>query len=76
MGILTDFLTNFDDGRSKSLFCLSCALLPLDTLQESHDIVTDSKDSSGIKIKNKRLRELLSKTAVTLEIDLKLNTKK
>jgi hypothetical protein len=32
MGILTEFLNNFDDGRSKSFFCVSCALLPLDKL--------------------------------------------
>jgi hypothetical protein len=76
MGILTEFLTNFDDGRSKSFFCISCALLPLEKLQESHDIVKNSKDSTDIKIKYKRLRKLLSKTADTLEIDLKLNTKK
>jgi hypothetical protein len=76
MGILTEFLTNFDDGRSKSFFCLSCALLPLDKFQESHDIVKNSKDSTDIKIKNKRLRELLLKIADTLEIDLKLKTKK
>jgi predicted nucleotide-binding protein (sugar kinase/HSP70/actin superfamily) len=76
IGILTEFLTNFDDGRSKSFFCVSCALLPLDKLKESHDIVKNYKDSIDIKIKNKRLREFLLKTADTLEIDLKLNTKK
>ena len=61
MSILTEFLTNFDDGRSKSFFCISCALLPLDKLQESHDMVKNFKDTTDIKIKNKRLRELLSK---------------
>jgi len=32
--ILNDLLTNYDDGRSKSFFCKTCALLPLDKLQE------------------------------------------
>jgi hypothetical protein len=32
--ILTNFLKNFDDGHSKSFFCLSCTLLPLDKLLE------------------------------------------
>lgn len=76
MTILKEFLNNFDDGRSKSFFCLSCALLPLDKLQESHDLVKNSEDSTDLKFRNKQLRELLLKTAGTLEIDLKLNTKK
>lgn len=76
MSILTAFLSNFDDGRSKSFFCVSCALLPLEKLQESHAIVKNSMDSTIIKLKNKQLREFLLKTADTLAIDLKLNTKK
>lgn len=44
-------------------------------MQGSPNNVKDSKDITDKKIKNKLFRELLSKTAVTLEIDLKLNTK-
>ncbi len=73
---MTDFLINFDDGRSKNILCVSCALLPLDKLQEAHYVAMNSIDSTDVKIKNKRLRELLSKAADTLELDLKLNTKK
>ena len=34
--ILNYLLTNFDDGRSKNFYCISCALLPVDKLQEVH----------------------------------------
>lgn len=34
MDILTLLLNRFDEGRSKSFYCLSCTLLPLDTLRD------------------------------------------
>jgi hypothetical protein len=74
--ILTDFITNYDDGRSKSFFCLSCALLPLENLNDIQRIANDFNDSSNLKDKNKRLKEILLETADGLKIDLKLRNKK
>ncbi len=54
MNILTDFLANYDDGRSKSFFCISCALLPLEKLQESHSFADSLDSSSDIKAQNKQ----------------------
>lgn len=76
MNILTDFLANYDDGRSKSFFCISCALLPLDKLQETHRFIYSPSDSLVIKEKNKRLKDKLQMMAENLKIDLKLNNKK
>jgi hypothetical protein len=76
MNILTDFLDNYNDGRSKSFFCISCALLPLDKLQEIHRFTECLKDSSDIKEKNKRLKDKLKMMSENLKIDLKLNNKK
>lgn len=45
INILQDFIDNFDDGRSKNFFCLSCALLPLDKLQEAHDFIKSKKNN-------------------------------
>jgi len=59
MNILKDLLANYDDGRSKSFFCISCALLPLDKLQETHRFIDSLGDSLVIKEKNKRLKEKL-----------------
>ena len=74
--ILSDFLTNYDNGRSKSFFCISCALLTLDELQEVHKLIVDLKDLPDIKEKNKQLKQILTETADRLEIDLKLNKKR
>jgi hypothetical protein len=76
VNMLLDFISKFDDGRSKSLFCISCALLPLDKLQETHKFVTCIDDSLPIKEKNKQLKDRLQKISENLKIDLKLNNKK
>lgn len=72
--ILTEFLTNFDDGRSKSFFCIGCTLLPLDCLQSVHKA---SRDCTGedIKVNNQRLRALITAQAAEHGISLKLNKK-
>jgi hypothetical protein len=76
MELLTDFLDNYDDGRSKSFFCLCCALLPLDKLQETHRFIDSPGDSLIIKEKNKQLKGKLQMIAENLKIDLKLKNKK
>ena len=76
MDILHDFLTRFDDGRSKSFFCISCALLPLEKLIETHKYIVVFDNSFDIKEKNKRLKEKLLMIADDLKIELKLNNKK
>ena len=65
IGLLETMLVNFDDGRSKSLFCRAAALLSLNSLKSSLDKVTENikKDnikSNDIKTKAKILRGLLS----------------
>ena len=76
MNILKEFLDNYDDGRSKSFFCISCALLPLDELQETHRFICDLGDSTDFKEKNKLLKYKLQMIADILHIDLRLNNKK
>jgi hypothetical protein len=76
MEILKDFLANYDDGRSKSFFCISCTLLPINVLQsskfqaETHSVLLDMKG------KNKLLKNALILAAEDLNIDLKLRKKK
>lgn len=73
--VLRKFLNRYDDGRSKSFYCLSCALLPVNDLQ--HMLVNTSMASSGadLKEKNKRLKQRLQQLAGELNIELKLNKK-
>lgn len=76
MNILKDFIANYDDGRSRSFLCISCALLPLDKLQETYRFINNISDSLEIKEKNKRLKDSIQTIAENLKIDLKLNTRK
>lgn len=43
--LLEIMIENFDDGRSKSFFCISCALLPLEKLQEIRRYINSLSDS-------------------------------
>ena len=74
--ILEDLLTNFDDGRAKSFYCLSCALLPVDKLLEVQLFAHNISETTPIKDKTKLLRNQLTQHAASLEIELRLNNKK
>lgn len=76
MDILNDLLTNFDDGRSKSFYCISCALLPVDRLQELHEFAQNMNGEIELKEKSKQVKNSLTKIADSMKIELKLNTKK
>lgn len=74
--ILVHFLDKYDDGRSKSFFCISCTLLPLDRLQKTRKFIDNLDNSSDNKDKNKQLKNRLEMIAQDLKINLKLNNKK
>lgn len=74
--ILNDFLEKGDDGRSKSFFCLSCALLPPDKLLVSEKYLHSLSDSLELKEKARLLKSYLQNIAAELEINLTLNNKK
>jgi hypothetical protein len=76
MNILADFLTDCDDGRSKNFFCISCALIPLDELQQIHRFMISLPCLSAVKEKNKMLKDRLQIQAKNLKLDLKLNNKR
>lgn len=76
MNILKKFLTDYDDGRSKSFFCISCALLPLNKLEESESFANKFSKAENIKEKNKQLKNKLNSIADNMNIKLALNNKK
>jgi len=76
IGILSDLLTNFDDGRSKSFYCISCTLLPVDKLSETHKFAQKIDSNVALKEKSKQLKEYLTAIADKLNINLKLNNRK
>jgi len=76
ISILSGLLQNFDDGRSKSFFCLSCALLPQEKMMELKETMENPVEFDDIKDRNKRIRDKLMEIAKSRDIDLKLLRKK
>ena len=75
--ILKEMLNNFNDGRSKSFFCLASALLPIKVLENSLNIGKENVKKLGIeeidmKEKAKILRIILQYAADKENIKLKL----
>ena len=73
MEILGYLLKHFDDGRSKAFYCLSCQLLPLDSLKsalaESEKEIYKNADT---KRKARLIQAAINRFARNLYIDLKL----
>ena len=71
--LLRYLIENYNEGRSKSYYCLSCQLLPLDDVRE---VVAEAEKSGienlGPKEKAKILKTAISSLADRLNIDLKL----
>ena len=75
MIILNDLLSNYDDGRSKSLYCISCVLLPIEKLQEVHEFAQKMDSDKKLKERAKVLKDFLTTIAHSLHIELKLHQK-
>ena len=64
---------NCDEGRSKSFYCTSCQLIPLDKLREAlADAEEKMSADTDIKEKARLVREAISQMADNLQIDLRL----
>lgn len=72
--ILGSLLADFDDGRSKSYYCISCTLLPLFELENASNKLEKIKVLT-IKKKIKLIREEFDLIAKNNGIELKLNKK-
>lgn len=77
---LERMLENFNEGRSKSFFCIASALLPLDDLEHALNKSNDRITSEGIgpndlKAKSKILITSLNQHAKKRKIELKLRKK-
>ena len=70
---LRHLIDNYNDGRSKSFYCTSCQLIPLDKLREAlEDAEVKVTQATDIKEKAKLVREAISNMADSLQIELKL----
>ncbi len=75
--LLKKMLENFNDGRSKSFYCISATLLTIASLEKSlndanQKIKAEKIKSEDIKVKAKILREILNEAALHERVELKL----
>ena len=78
--LLETMLEEFNEGRSKSFYCIATALLPIEdiekALKESVKRIQDEKiDEKDLKTKSIILKEKLTKLAKDKYLDLKLKRK-
>lgn len=76
--ILNTLLTNYNDGRRKTLFCVGVNLLSLQELEVILQKISDNSELDGLSLKEKSayVAELFQDTAKKKEIELKLRKKK
>jgi hypothetical protein len=80
MGLLERMLQDFDDGRSKSFYCIATTLLPVTELkallgEAERKIKVDKVKADDTQTKAKILRELLNGFAAKGGVELKLRHK-
>jgi len=78
--LLETMLKNFNDGRSKSFYCIAATLLPITDLKTSlnkteQKIKADKIRSDDIKTRSKILKGFLNNSAAREGIELKLRKK-
>jgi len=78
--LLETMIENFDDGRSRSFYCIAATLLPITDLEASlnkteQKIKADNIGSDDIKTKSKILKGFLNNFATKEGIELKLRKK-
>jgi hypothetical protein len=74
--LLHDLLRDYDDGRSKSFYCLSAALLPIDELTRAIAEIGDPEEESNDRTQvAKRLKEAFLATANRIDVELSYRRK-
>ena len=66
-------IDDYNDGRSKSFYCISCQLIPLDklkkVLEDTKAVIVEARD---VKEKAEIVRAAILGLAGELQVDLKL----
>ena len=78
--LLEKMLNNFDDGRSKSFYCIATTLLPITDMKASlekteQEFRGKKITSADSRIKSKILKEFLNESASRNEVELRLRKK-
>ncbi len=71
--LLSHLLKHYDEGRSKTFYCIASQLIPLDSLKVAvAEAEAQIRESANIKEKSRLVRGAISHQADTLGIDLRL----
>jgi len=78
--LLEKMLKNFDDGRSKSFYCIATTLLQITDLETSlgkteQRLKAEKINLNDTRLKSKILKEFLNESAARNEVDLRLRKK-
>ncbi|MHC3129025.1 MAG: hypothetical protein IBV52_03000 [Candidatus Bathyarchaeota archaeon] len=78
--LLEKMLKNFNDGRSKSFYCIATTLLPITdletSLEKTKQVLNEGKiNLDDTKIKSRILKEFLRDSATRNEVELRLRKK-
>lgn len=78
IALLEEMLSHFNDGRSKSLYCIGASLISLESLKTALASASNETECRGIedsKSRAKVLRQLLQEAAATEGVSLVLRNK-
>ena len=70
--ILSDMLAEFNDGRSKSMYCIAATVLEIKDLETALRQARKQTEKMTLKEKSQVLRELLNEIAIRKKLELKL----
>ena len=70
--LLETMLNDYDEGRSKSFYCIAAALLSIESLEKS---LNNVEKSDNIKTRAKNLKKILNEMASKEGVELKLRKK-
>ena len=79
--VVEELISNYNDGRSMSFYCLACTLMPVNlvnqTISEIREKLCDNQiDDSDMKAKARSLRTIIQDKALQSGIELKSGVKK
>lgn len=78
--VLECLLANYNDGRSRSFYCIAATLMPVDVIKKAVDRVkgamaSNKVDASDMKAKARALTTAIRDLAAGLGVDLTLRKK-
>ena len=66
--LVEELLANYNEGRSMSFYCLACALMPIDLLNEALAEIKGMPIDANVKALRSIIQELASKSGIELKL--------